>query len=32
MKIYKHFHPEDNDPVMSGKNAAETVENDVTVE
>ena len=32
LKIYQHFHPEDNNPVMSGKNAAETVENDSSVE
>jgi len=32
MKIYQHFHPDDNNPVMSGKNTAETVENDSSVE
>ncbi|MBO7461926.1 MAG: excinuclease ABC subunit C [Bacteroidales bacterium] len=32
MKIYQHFHPEDNNPALSGKNAAETPENDNFVE
>ena len=32
LKIYQHFHPDDNDPVQSSRIAAEMPENDVSVE